>query len=80
MARRSVRRCGRRLVVRTLMLMKTLLKLALAGAIAAVLVKWAREAAGEGRIPTVNPMGDWEPDAGEPLRGENLTTEPSVTH
>jgi hypothetical protein len=60
--------------------MKALFKLALAGVLAAIVVKWVRDSTGEGRIPTVNPMKDWEPDAAAPLRGENLSTEPPVTH
>lgn len=72
--------------------MKTLLRLALAGAITAVLVQWARRRLADSEIPTVNPavggadVGDWTADAAEPLRGENLSVEPAegaeapVTH
>jgi hypothetical protein len=54
--------------------MKTLLKVALAGALAAVLVKWTRqwqtdEGAG---LPTLNPVRDAEPNHAEPLRDEDL--------
>ncbi len=64
--------------------MKALLRLALAGAITAVLVQWARRRIADSGIPTVNPaggglVGDWTADAAEPLRGENLTVEPAET-
>jgi hypothetical protein len=65
--------------------MKTLLRLALAGAITAVLVQWLRRRIADEAIPTVNPavggglVGDWTADAAEPLRGENLTVEPAET-
>ena len=65
--------------------MKALFKLALAGAITAVLVQWARRRIADQQIPTVNPavggadVGDWTPDAAEPLRGENLSVEPAET-
>ena len=54
--------------------MKTLLKLALAGALAAVLVRWARDWLDEAwdDFPTVNPVRDAEPTAAEPLREEDL--------
>jgi hypothetical protein len=58
--------------------MKTLFKLVLLGALTAVLVKWARQQSAESSIPTVNPMKDWEPDAADPLRGENLKVEPAT--
>jgi hypothetical protein len=64
------RRCVRHAAPRTLVLMKALLKLALAGALAAVLVRWARESLDE--LPTVNPVRDAEPNAAEPLRDEDL--------
>ena len=77
MAQRNSRRFGRRAPASTLAPMKTLLKLALAGALAAILVKWARQwmadasdsAAGALEVPTLNP----EPlSAAEPLRGDDL--------
>ena len=62
--------------------MKTLLKLALAGVLAAVLVKWMRDLSSTGvtQPATGQPVGDWEPDAGAPLRGENLSVEPGGIH
>jgi len=85
MAPQSIRRFGWSRGARTLLSMKTLLKLALAGAITAVLVKWARQRIADGEIPTVNPavggglVGDWTADAAEPMRGENLSVEPAET-
>jgi hypothetical protein len=65
--------------------MKTLLKLALAGALTVVLVKWARQwsqtegsAVGD-RKPTDGSVAEWEQDAADPLRGENLRVEPTPT-
>jgi hypothetical protein len=54
--------------------MKTLLKIALAGALAAVLVRWARNWTADAldELPTVNPVRDAEPTAAEPLRDEDL--------
>ena len=54
--------------------MKTLFKLALAGALAAVLVKWMRQWTVDGwdDLPTENPLRDAEPDVKEPLREEDL--------
>jgi hypothetical protein len=52
--------------------MKTLLKLALAGALAAVLVRWARQWSTENDLPTLNPIADAEPTVAEPLRDEDL--------
>jgi hypothetical protein len=52
--------------------MKTLLKLALMGAVAAVLVKWRRESQGDSNLPTLNPLRDAEPNMAEPLRDEDL--------
>ena len=74
MARRSARRCGRRAAPRTLAPMKTLLKFALAGAVAAVLFRWARQWLTEARgdFPTVNPVRDADPAVAEPLREEDL--------
>jgi hypothetical protein len=82
MARQCVRRCSLGRDAPKLASMKTLLKLALAGVLAAVLVKWMRELSGTGvtRQATGQPVGDWEPDAGAPLRGENLSVEPSGIH
>jgi len=59
--------------------MKTLLKLALAGALTAVVIKWMREWSKDG-VPTLNPLENWQPDAANPLRGENLQVEPDVHH
>jgi len=57
--------------------MKTLLKLALAGALSAVLVKWARQwrADAGAQLPTLNPAPDAGLKATEPLRNG----EPGVT-
>lgn len=54
--------------------MKTLLKLALAGAIAAVLARWARQwlADASDGFPTLGPVRDAEPTVAEPLRDEDL--------
>jgi len=54
--------------------MKTLLKVALAGALAAVLVKWARQwqVDGGAGLPTLNPVRDAEPNQAEPLRDDDL--------
>ena len=54
--------------------MKTLLKLALMGAVTAVLVKWSREGKYDARnvLPTLNPGRDAEPNMAEPLRDEDL--------
>jgi hypothetical protein len=60
--------------------MKTLFKLAFAVALTAGLLKWWRQSVNESRAPTVGPTADWEPDAAAPLRGENLSVEPPVTH
>ena len=66
--------------------MKTLLKFALAGALAAIAIELARQwSKDEGSVlgepeSTGGPVGDWEPDAANPLRGENLSVEPTVTH
>jgi len=77
MPRRKARRWGRRAPASTLAHMRTLLKIALAGALAAVIVKWTRgwladtsdPAGGRRDVPTINP----EPlSAAEPLRGEDL--------
>jgi len=59
--------------------MKALLKLALVGALAAVVIKWAREWAKDG-VPTLSPLENWQPDAASPLRGENLEVEEDVRH
>jgi len=74
MLRRSARRCVRRAGPRTLAPMKTLFKLALAGALAAVLVKWMRQWTADGWdvLPPANPLRDAEPDVEEPLREEDL--------
>lgn len=57
----------------TLMPMKTLLKLALAGALAAVFFKWARQWAEDSdALPTLNPVRDAEPNVAEPLQDEDL--------
>jgi hypothetical protein len=60
--------------------MKTLLKLALASALIAVLAKWARQSTADSRSSADNATKDWEPDAAEPLRGENLSVESPMTH
>lgn len=71
--------------------MKTLLRFALAGAVAYVVAKWARQWLEEddAGLPTLNPVPGsqasneskaYEPDAGEPLRGEDLRVEPGSTH
>jgi hypothetical protein len=53
--------------------MKTLLKLALVGALTAVLVKWARQWAEDSdALPILNPVRDAEPNAAEPLQDEDL--------
>jgi len=54
--------------------MKTLLKLALAGALAAVLARWGRQWTADAldELPTVNPVRDAEPTAAEPLQEEDL--------
>ena len=53
--------------------MKTLLKLALAGALAAVFVKWARQWIEDSdEAPIVNPVRDAEPTVAEPLQDEDL--------
>ncbi|HET9475456.1 MAG TPA: hypothetical protein VFO82_16260 [Steroidobacteraceae bacterium] len=54
--------------------MKTLLKLALAGALAAVLVRWARQwSTGTlAELPTLKPVRDAEPTVAEPLQDEDL--------
>ena len=74
MPQRCARRCVRCAAERTLAPMKTLLKLALAGALAAVFVKWARQWAADGwdDVPAVNPVRDAEPNVAEPLREEDL--------
>jgi len=59
--------------------MKALLKLALVGALTAVVIKWAREWSKDG-VPTLNPLENWQPDAASPLRGENLQVEDDVRH
>ena len=74
MTQQSARRCGRCGPARTLAPMKTLLKLALAGALAAVLVRWARQMSTGALddVPTLNPVRDAEPTVAEPLRDEDL--------
>jgi hypothetical protein len=72
MARRSARRCGRCAAPRTLAPMKTLFKLALAGALAAVVFRWARQWLTEDELPTLNPLRDAEPTVAEPLRDDDL--------
>ena len=64
MAQQSTRRCRRCAAPRTLAPMKTLLKLALAGALAAILVRWARQWSTDARdgLPTVKPVRDAEPN------------------
>ena len=53
--------------------MKTLLRFALAGVLAAVLVRWARQwSEAWDDLPTVNPVRDAEPTTAEPLRDEDL--------
>jgi hypothetical protein len=54
--------------------MKTLLKLALMGAAAVVLVKWSREWKDDAgnELPTLKPVRDAEPNLAEPLRDEDL--------
>ena len=52
--------------------MKTLLRLALAGALVALVVRWARQWSAEDGLPTLNPVRDAEPNAAEPLRDEDL--------
>jgi hypothetical protein len=70
MPRRSGGRCALSAAPSTLVRMKTLLKLALASALTAVLVRWARQSLNE--LPTVRPVRDAEPDVAEPLRAEDL--------
>ena len=66
-------RCQRCGAARTLATMKTLLKLALVGALTAVLVKWARQWSEDSdSFPTLKPVRDAEPTAAEPLRDEDL--------
>lgn len=74
MTQQSARRCGRHERPRTLAPMKTLLKLALAGALAAVLVRWARQwSTGTlAELPTLKPVRDAEPTVAEPLQDEDL--------
>jgi len=74
MQQRSARRCVHRAAQRTLALMKILLKLALAGALAAVFVKWTRQWMADSRdeLPTANPLRDAEPIVPEPLQEEDL--------
>jgi hypothetical protein len=60
--------------------MKTLFKLALAGLLTAVLVKWVRQWQDIDRLSPDGQAGSWEPDAAEPLRGENLQVEPPGIH
>jgi hypothetical protein len=52
--------------------MKTLFKLALAGALAAVVFRWARQWLTEDELPTLNPLRDAEPTVAEPLRDDDL--------
>lgn len=86
MARQCVGRCSGRRGATTLAPMKTLLRLALAGALTAVLVRWLRDRSESADATLPNresagqPTGDWEPDAAEPLRGENLRVEPGGIH
>ena len=72
MPQRSTRRWVRRVAALTLAPMKTLLNLALAGAFAAILVRWARQWSIENDLPTLNPVADAEPTVAEPLRDEDL--------
>jgi len=73
MAQQCDRRCVCCNAPRTLTPMKTLLKLALAGALASVLYKWARQWAEDSdSLPTLNPVRDAEPNVAEPLRDEDL--------
>ena len=66
--------------------MKTLLKLALAGALTAIAFRLARQwsktedtVLGD-REPAGGSVADWEQDAADPIRGENLRVEPTATH
>ncbi len=54
--------------------MKALLKLALAGAFAAILVHWTRQWLADARddLPTLHPVRDAGPNVAEPLRDEDL--------
>ena len=54
--------------------MKTLVKLALVGALAAVLFKWARQWSADAvdKVPIANPLRDAEPNVEEPLREDDL--------
>ena len=79
MAQQTVGRCGFTRAARTLAPMKALLKLALVGALTAVVIKWAREWSKDG-VPTLNPLENWQPDAASPIRGENLQVEDDVRH
>jgi hypothetical protein len=74
MAQQCARRWVRCAAPRTLAPMKYLLKLALAGALAAVFVKWARQWSTEESdgLPTINPVRDAEPTVAEPLRDDVL--------
>ena len=74
MQQRSARRWVQRAAERTLALMKTLLKLALAGVLAAVFVKWTRQWMADSRddLPTTIPVRDAEPTVPEPLQEEDL--------
>ena len=73
MQQQYARRCVPCGAPRTLPPMKTLLRLALACALVAVLVKWTRQWSEDSdSLPTLNPFRDAEPDVEEPLRGEDL--------
>ena len=74
MQQQCARRWVHRRSPRTLLPMKSLLKLALAGALATVLVRWARRWSSEvaGDIPTINPVRDAEPNVAEPLQEGDL--------